>query len=254
MGAEAAQGVNLRLDVDVLAEDGDLFDAIDEQSPERSVRLVPDDEHVGLWISQVVTEMMQDASRGTHARARHDEARPGHRVDRHRFLRRRGELQRGEVLLDPARLEVGDHLLIEQFLVMRVDARCFDGHRAVEKDRESRDQFLPENGSQQRRQQLRPAHRKSRHQHLAFFRHGLLHDLDELVDRVCIGLVIVVAIGRLEEDEIGLLERIEILQDRRAHRAEVTGGKRSSSARRPHRRATGSRPIQACARPRRIGP
>ena len=221
MGTEAAQRVDLRLHRDRLAEDHHLLRALNQLPAQRAVPLIARDDHLGLRIPEIVTQMMQNPPRVAHARSRHDEAGPGKVIDPPRFFRRGRHSHRRQVLRERLRLQERQRLIIKQLLMTGIDVGRLDRHRTVEKHRERRHLAFAKRPCQQRGQQLRPAHGKRRHQHLAFPRDRLLQDLDEFVDRLAEGSVIVVAIRGLEKDQVCLGKRLGVAQDQGAFRPQV---------------------------------
>ena len=166
---------------------------------------------------------MDDSARIAHAGPGHDETGTGLVVDGFGFIGGRRRLHRVQVGLQGILAEILDHLVVEKLLVTAVDARGLDGHRAVEKDGEGLHLARAEHLAQQEREQLRAADGEGRHEHLAVVLHGILHDGLKLLYRVKKRLVITIAVGGFEEDQISAAERLVVLENGRAARAEVAG-------------------------------
>jgi hypothetical protein len=107
--------------------------------------------------------------------------------------------------------------------MLGVNLRCFDSHRAVEEDRKRFYFSGAKHFREQQRDQLRATDGESRHKHLAAAVDCVDYDSLELRDRVCRRAMIPAAIGRFEKYKIGLLERFELAQYRRAARPKVAG-------------------------------
>ena len=75
------------------------------------------------------------------------------------------------------------HLVVEDILVLPVNLRRLDRHRAVEEDGERFHLAGAKHPREQQHNELRTADRERRHEHLAAALHRLLHDAHELIDR-----------------------------------------------------------------------
>ena len=67
MAAYAGQRVDLRVDLNVLVEEFDLFQSVNKQPPKRAHRLITDEQHHALLAPKVVFQVMAHTSRVAHA-------------------------------------------------------------------------------------------------------------------------------------------------------------------------------------------
>ncbi|MNT70826.1 hypothetical protein D3C72_2092520 [compost metagenome] len=96
---------------------------------------------------------------------------------------------------------------VEQVLEARIDGVGANGHRAVEEHRLLRQSAFLVETPEVVDQILGAAHGEGRNQHVAAVAMGLLENLGQFIQGLVAAAVIAIAIGGLEQYQIGALER-----------------------------------------------
>src|SRR5262249_47219878 len=105
--------------------------------------------------------------------------------------------------------------------MLRVNIRRLDRHGTVEEDGKRPHLLASEHPAEQTRQQLRAPDRESGHEDFATLMDRVPHNTDKFLDGFGEGPMVVIAISRLEKDQVRMMERFKITQDRDPFGTEV---------------------------------
>jgi hypothetical protein len=118
--------------------------------------------------------------------------------------------------------EGGRRLLVEDLRVTEVDLTGAAGHRRVEVERQARDAALAHQLVEDPDQLLGATDGEGGHQQDAAVAADFIDGRGQLFDGLLVRRVLAVAVGRLDEDEVGVADGGRVTQDRRVAAAEVT--------------------------------
>ena len=167
--------------------------------------------------------MADDAAAGQHPVRGHDHVRPRRTLDRARGLHVVGDDLVRVVERRVALAQERRRLLVVVVRVAAVDVGRLRGHRRVEVEREERDLAALDQPIELPDDLLGPADRERRNEQDAVGVGDHPDGLGEDADRLGLRLVLAAAVGRLDEDVVGVGHRRRIAQDRRARPSEVAG-------------------------------
>ena len=167
-------------------------------------------------------QVVPDASRIAHAAGRNDDGSGADPVQRHGLLSARCETQVWEVLA--ARVPAGQplRLFVEQFEMLARDARGLRGHRRIDEYLRLPQPPLAGESVQVIKDFLGSADREGRHDDIAAaFEQCLFDDADHFLFGRREILVLAVAVGGLDDEDVGVLDGCRVAQYRARRLAEV---------------------------------
>ena len=220
MGGQAAHGVDLGADAHILAEQADRLLALNKAATERPASLVAGDEHRARTPAEVVEEVMADPAGIAHAAGRDDDQPRTHVVERHRLLRCLGESQAGQAGTGLLPLHKFPGRLVEERRVLLGDAGRLRGHGRVHDDVQGGDAPLARQPMKVVDDLLRATHCECRDDDVAPGE-GLLDDAGKFAARGFLVLVRPVAVGRFNEQQVGVFDRRGVAQDGSAGLSQV---------------------------------
>jgi len=215
---ESADGMNFRVDANLLVPQAHVLRAVDEPPSDRPFRLVTDDHDVAFRPPHVVLQVMQDPAAVTHAAAGDDDRAGLDLVQTHRILRRGSRL---EIRQHRPVLAFPEELRLVEMPVDRIDAGRLDPHRAIEKHAPTIEAPVGVVLGHEVQEILRAADGESRDQHVAAALRGLEEDRLQLGEGRIEGAMVAVAVRALEQQEIRLFDLCRILHDRGVAVAQV---------------------------------
>lgn len=227
VGRQALEVDDFRLDGDLLAEELDLFNAIEQPTAQRAGRLEADEHDRAVRAPEIVLQVMADTARVAHAGGRDDDL--GRRV----HVEHLGLLAR----LDQVKVREGKHVRavlhkLERLLVeiavqvaaehsrRRLGKGRVDVHREV---RRRLDELLILDLADKVQKLLRAAHGERRDDDIASLAERLVDDLRQFVGVAPDLGVVAVAVGRLHHDVVGLFEKLRVADDRLVDVADIAG-------------------------------
>ena len=223
VGREAADGVDLRVDVDGFAGDAHGLGAVDDAASQRAVRLVTHEDDVIVGVPDAVFEVMDDAPAVAHTAAGHDYAE-AEVIDGLRLLARGNvaDVLAGEGIAAVA--AIGLDLLRHQIEMIFVKFADLDAHRRVEEHRHAATHALAAQQFQLVHDALGAVDDEGGDEHLAFlFGEDVLHQRLEFVASLLIVFVLAIAVGGLDDDVIGVGDLRGRASHDGLHGAEVPG-------------------------------
>ena len=167
--------------------------------------------------------MPDDAAAGQHPVRGDDHVRPRRVLDRARRLHVVGDDLVRVVERRVALAQELGRLLVVVVGVVAIDVGGLGGHRRVEVEREERDLAALDQPIELPDDLLGPADRERRDEEDAAGVGDHPDGLGEDADRLGLRLVLAAAVGRFDEDVVGVGQRRRVAQDRRAGPSEVAG-------------------------------
>ena len=227
VGRQALKVDDLRLDGDLLAEELDLFNAVEQSAAQRAGRLESNEHDRAVRTPEVVLQMVADAAGVAHTGGGNDDL--GRRV----HVQHLGLLAR----LDQVKVREGEHVRavlhkLERLLIKiavqvaaeysrrRLGKGRVDVHREV---RRRLDELLILDLADKVQKLLRAAHSERRNHNVAALAERFVDDLGKLVGIAPDLGVVAVAVGRLHHDVVGLFEKLRVADNGLVDVADIAG-------------------------------
>ena len=187
-----------------------------------SLRLKAGEQDAAFLARQIVAQVVPDASRVAHAAGGNDDRARTNLVQRHGFLGAFREMQIRQVFAARVPSCQALRLFVEQLKVFARDARGFRGHRRINEYSRLPQPPLAGETVQVVQDFLGSTDREGRHDDVATaFEQGFLDDADHLLFGCRKVLVLAVAIGGLDDEDVGVLDGCRVAQYRASRLAKV---------------------------------
>src|SRR6516164_7886426 len=107
--------------------------------------------------------------------------------------------------------------------MIEIDFRCLHCHGAIEKDGKGLDLFFAKEPGQKHNQKLSSTNRKSRDQNLAFLSRCVANNLGKFLNGFLEGTMVAIAVGRLKEHRVRMINRAEIPREEDVGLSQIAG-------------------------------
>ena len=227
VGRQALEVDDLRLDGDLLAEELDLFNAVEQSAAQRAGRLEADEHDRAVRAPEVVLEVMADTARVAHAGGGNDDLGRRVHVEHLGLLARLNKVEVGEGEHVRAVLDKLERLLVKIAVQVAAEhSRRRLGKGRVDVHREVRrrlDELLILDLADKVQKLLRAAHSERRDDDIAALAERFVDDLGKLVGIAPDLGVVAVAVGRLHHDVVGLFEKLRVADNGLVDIADIAG-------------------------------
>ena len=227
VGRKALEVDDLRLDGDLLAEELDLFNAIEQPTAQRAGRLEADEHDRAVRAPEIVLQVMADTAGVAHTGGGNDDLGCRVHVEHLRFLARLNKVEVGEGEHVRAVLDKIERLLIKiavqvaaEYSRRRLGKGRVDVHREV---RRRFDELLILDLADKVQKLLRAAHSERRNHNVSALAERFVDDLGKLVGVAPDLGVVAVAVGRLHHDVVGLFEKLRVADNGLVDVADIAG-------------------------------